>query len=330
MTSESTNPAASATGSDSAHPLNIDEAMKLDFHDPDEDTVEGEDDPQSKIGKDEAEDGQSSDEIEAAEGDEQEVEATGEEETGEDEPESAPEPADDVHVTVNGERLALSELKSGYLRQADYSRKTQHVAETRKGLEALSARVNRSVEAIADFLVKQIPQAPDPQLAMTNPGEFVQKKALHEASVAQVNAILSQAGEVADVANTLTTEQRKEHLQAENARLAEAFPTTATDEGRKTFFDAASVAARELGYSDEEIGQVVDHRMFALAHYAAIGMKAEKAREKAKAKVVNAPPVAPQKQRQSANQAASRRNQEAMKRLARTGSMQDALLVDFE
>src|SRR5690606_6466716 len=133
------------------------------------------------------------------------------------------------------ERLALSELKAGYQRQADYSRKTQEVAERRKGLEALSARVNQSVEAIADFLVKQIPAAPDPQLAMTNPGQFVQQKALHEAAAAQVNALLEQAGQVKDVANTLTAEQRKELLASENAKLAERFPTTATGEGRKKF-----------------------------------------------------------------------------------------------
>ena len=316
-------------GTDTAQSLSLDEAANIDFYDPEEDNVEDDQEPQSETETDEADDSLDPDETEATASDDDEDE--GDEEQPDEGQSVSEEPTDDVHVTVNGEKIALSALKAGYMRQADYSRKTQEVAETRKGLEAMSARVQTTVDAIASFLVKQIPEAPDPQLAMTNPGEFVQRKAMHEAAVQQVNALLSQAGEVKAVANTLTAEQRKELLMQENAKLAEAFPQTATDEGRKTFFDTASNAARELGYSDSEIQEVADSRMFALAHYAAIGMKAEKAREKAKAKVVNAPPVAPQKQRQQgANQAVARRNKEAMKRLARTGSIEDAMMIDFE
>lgn len=311
-------------GTDDAHPLSLDEAANIDFYDPEEDNVEAEADQQSEEVPGEADDSQEADEIEAAED-------TEGEEGQSDESEPAPEPTDDVHVTVNGQKLTLSELKAGYQRQADYSRKTTEVAEKRKALDALSARVNQTVETIADFLVKQIPAAPDPQLAMTNPAQFVQQKALHEAATAQVQALLEQAGAVKEVTEHLTAEQRRELLTQENARLAEKFPATATDEGRKKFFDTAAAAVKELGYSDAEIQSVSDHRMFALAHYAAIGMKAEQAREKAKQKVVNAPPVAPQKARsQGVTQGAARKNQEAMKRLARTGSIHDALAIDFD
>lgn len=307
-------------GTDTANTsLSMEDAMEIDFFDPSEDTEEDEVPEQSA----------EEEETEAPASDDDEDEGD-EEQTDEGQSDSE-EPTDDVHVTVNGEKVALSDLKAGYMRQADYSRKTQEVATTRRNLESMSARVETTVNAIADFLVKQIPEAPDPNLAMTNPSEFVQRKAMHEAAVQQVNQLLGQAGQVKDVANTLTAEQRKDLLMEENAKLAEAFPQTATDEGRKTFFDTASKAARELGYSDEEIQAVADSRMFRLAHYAAIGMKAEQARGKAKAKVVNAPPVAPQKQRQQgANQAAARRNKDAMKRLARTGSIEDAMMIDFD
>ena len=315
-------------GTGEAEPLSLDDAMALDIFDPSEEPEEAENAEQSQDEPGEIEDDQEPDEIEATADDEAEGEEPGETDEAS---EPDPEPADDVHVTVNGERLALSELKAGYQRQADYSRKTQEVAERRKGLEAMSARVNQTVEAVADFLIRQIPAAPDPQLAMTNPGQFVQQKAMHEAATAQVHALLEQAGQVKDVAQALTVEQQRELLQQENAKLAEVFPATATDEGRKAFFDTAAAAAKELGYSDDEIKTVMDHRMFSLAHYAAIGMRAEKAREKAKAKVQNAPPVAsPKAQKQGVNASKARRNQEAMKRLARTGSIADAMAIDFD
>lgn len=324
MTGESDN--LPMGGTDTAQPaLTLDDAANLDLYDPSEDTVESEEEQQSESVTDEAE-SQEADDTTAEEDDQAEAEAEGAEDEA-----ANPEPKDDVTVTVNGEQIALSDLKAGYMRQADYSRKTQEVATGRRDLEAMSARVTNTVNAIADFLVRQIPAAPDPSLSMTEPGKFVQQKAMHEAAVQQVNALLSQAGEVKAVSGQLSAQQRSELLAQENAKLSEAFPTTATEEGRKKFFDEAAAAAKELGWTDAEIQSSADHRMFAMAHYAAIGMKAEQAKAKAKQKVQNAPPVAPQKSRQQgANQAASRRNQEAMKRLARTGSIEDAMAIDFD
>lgn len=314
-------------GNETAQPLTLDQAAERFLLDPEEDNQEEATSETEEVETDEAA-GQETEDNSTSEDDGAESEEQGEtDETSE----PVAEPADDVIVVVNGEQITLADLKAGHLRQADYSRKTLEVAEKRKGLEALSARVTSSVNVIADFLVKQIPAAPDPQLAMTNPGQFVQQKALHEDAVQQVNAILSQASDVKGVVDTLTNEQKRELLVSENAKLSERFPATATEEGRKKFFDTAAIAAKELGYSDEEIKQAADHRMFALAHYAALGMRAEKAREKANLKVQSVPPVAPQRARpQGAQQATARRNQDAMKKLARTGSIEDAMSIDFD
>lgn len=315
---------AGLPASDSAQPsITLDDAANIDFSDPGVDNEEVEEEQQSETETDEAE-GQESDETPSEEDDTAEAEDEGAEDA------AKPEPEDDVTVTVNGQKLSLSTLKAGYMKERDYRHKTQELGNKRRDLEALSARVNQSVEAIAEFLTKQIPEAPDPQLAMTNPGEYVQKKALHEAAMVQVNAILSKAGDVKDVANTLTTEQRKELIDSENAKLAEAFPVTATQEGRKKFFEKAASAAKELGYSEEEINSTTDHRMFALAHYASIGFAAEQAKAKAAKKVANAPPVAQQRRQQGANASKARANQEAMKRLSKSGSIHDALSIDFD
>jgi hypothetical protein len=157
--------------SDSSRPsISLDDAADIDFYDPSEDNEEAEQEQQSEIETDEAEDSQEADET-TAEDDDQ----TEDEEEGTADEADKPEPSDDVTVTVNGEKVPLSDLKAGYMRQADYSRKTQEVANSRKSLDALSARVTASVDAIADFLSKQIPEAHDPSLAMTYPGVFVLK-----------------------------------------------------------------------------------------------------------------------------------------------------------
>lgn len=315
-------------GTESAQPsTSLDDLANLDIFDPEEDNEETGTEQESTDETVETGDETNGQETEeAADANETEQEAEGEGEADA----SNPEPKDDVTVSVNGERLALSELKSGYMRQADYSRKTQDVATKRRDLEALSARVTNSVNAIAEFLVKQLPEAPDLTLAATDPAAYVQKKALHDASMAQINEILSKVGDVKEVGNKLTDEQRSELLQAENAKLAEAFPAVATSDGRKKFFQSAAGAARELGYTDQEIQAVTDHRMFALAHYARLGMQAEKAKAKAAQKVQNVPPVAPQKRQPGVNAATAQRNKDAVKRLSRTGSIDDAMAIDFD
>ena len=325
MTTETTNSEASASESALSHALTLDEAADLDIHDPDEDNVETDEEQVSDEASDEVETDQEAEDPDPAEDDDE----TEDEDEGTAEEADKPEPEDGVTVTVNGEKITLSDLKAGYMRQADYSRKTQTIANEKRDLEALSARVTGSVNAIAEFLAKQIPEAPDPSLAMTNPGEYVQKQALHNQAVQQVQALLQQAENVKDVGNKLTDKQRAALLEEENAKLTEAFPVIATNEGRKKFFDNVSVAAHELGFSDKDLNSVTDHRLFKLAHYAALGLRAERAQAKAKQKAEGKPPVAPQKrQQQGVNRQA--KNRDAMKRLARTGSIEDALLVDFD
>lgn len=328
MTTEAATTPAQA-GSDSVQPsISLEDAANIDFYDPGEEpeTVEAEEEQNSETETDEAE-GQETDETEASDGDD---DAETGEETGEEDEASTPEPDDALAIIVDGHTLTLGELKKGYFREADYTRQKQAVSTKEKSLEAMTARVSQTVEAVADFLMKQIPPAPDPQLAMTHPSQFVQQKAMHDAAAAQINSLLAKAGEVKAVTKELSDEQKRELLSQENAKLAEIFPTTTTKEGRQQFFQTAATAAKELGYSDAEVGGVMDHRMFALAHYASIGMRAEKAREKAKAKVQNVPPVAPPKAQKQGNAAAVRRNQDAMKRLSRTGSIADAMAVDFD
>lgn len=306
-------------------PPDLDNPENLNFLETDDELdnqeteTDGNDDERETVATDE---GQETGESQAD--DETETEGKADEEA------SAADLKDDVIVVVNGEQKTLAELKTGYFRQADYSRKTLELTEKRRDLEAMTARVTTSVNAIAEFLSKQIPEAPDASLAMTDPGRYVREKAMHDAAMVQINAILEQANAPKEVANKLTAEQRSELLQSENAKLAEAFPTTATPEGRKKFFESAASAAKELGYSDEDIRGVTDHRMFALAHYARLGLAAEKAKAKAAQKVANVPPVAPNKRQQGATASKARANREAMKRLTQTGSIHDAMAIDFD
>lgn len=306
------------SGIDSAEPSDaLDNPANLNFGEPDEDQA-NEEVEQTGTETDSETDAPVED------GQEAEEPADG---TGAEEGVQPAEAKDDAVVDVAGEKLPISELKAGYQRQADYTRKTQELGNKRRDLEALSTRVTASVDAIADLLVKQIPPAPDASLAMTDPAKYVADKAMHDAMMAQVASVIEQAQAPKEAVNKLTQEQRSELIASENAKLAEAFPQTAKPETRKQFFQGAMSAASELGFTADEIGNALDHRFYKLAHYAQLGMAAEKAKAKATQKVANVPPMAQQKRQVPAK---IRANQDAMKRLAKSGSIHDALDIDFE
>lgn len=315
-------------GTDNTHSLSLDDAVNLDFEDPSEDNEEVADEPQSDEEPVEATDDVDQETEEAAD----EETPDDDTETGDDDPEAV-EISDDILVPMDDGPVPLKELKAGYMKQADYSRKTQELGNKRRDLEALSSRVSASVEAVAEFLQSSLPPAPNPALAIGTPAQqsqYLREKTLHDTAMAQVAALIEKANAPKDVLKTLTDEQRKEVLSTENAKLIEAFPTTTTPEGRKKFFEGTTAAAKKLGFSDEELKGVTDHRMFKLAHYARLGLAAEAAKAKAKQKVVNVPPVAPNKRQPGASATKARKNQEAMKRLARSGSIHDAMAIDFD
>lgn len=333
------NPGASA-GSDLSHPsTDINDVSNLNFWEPEDEANPEAEEPDAIDGDrepDEAdEDGQESEEPaedDAEEGEEPaEEESEGAEEPAEDESDDEKPVSDDVTVTLKGgEQVKLGELKQGYMRDRDYRHKTSELGQKRRELDELSSRIDQTVNAFSDFLASQLPEEPSPHLAVSDPTKYTQQKAMYDAAMGQVQKIIEMGRAPKEVNEKLTDQQRRDLLAEENAKLIDRFPQATNPEGRQKFFEGVFSAAQELGYSDDEMKRVTDHRTLALAHYAKLGMEAEKAKGKARTKVENVPPVTPKKKQHSKNAAAIKRNLEAKKRLTRTGSIHDAMLIDFE
>lgn len=318
-------------GSDSVQPSDaLDNPATLDFYEPEEDQDNSKTE-QSAGTETDRETGEAT-EGQETEGEPQEAVEQQDEQAAEGE-NSPKEPADSVLVAMpDGQKLELKELKSGYMRDRDYRHKTTEVANKRRDLEASSARVTGTVNAIAKLLMDQVPPAPDHSLSLSDPLRYVQEQAAHNSGRAVLDQLFQKAGELSNERNALTQEQQAEHARSEIAKLEQAFPQTRTQDGKVKFIERAVSAAREMGFTDDELNAVTDHRHFAVLHYAQLGLQAEKAQKVAARKTANVPPVAPQKQRQQGAVGAmkARANQEAMKRLTDSGSMTDAMSVDFE
>ncbi len=292
-------------GIDNAQPQADDTAPDWDYYDPDEDqdTAEAPEADATDDGTEVAEEAASTEET-------AEVEAS----------------ADAVVTMADGTKVKVQDLIQGHLRQDDYTRKTQELANTRKALSAEVERIEGITQAFVDHMSALVPPAPSHEVALRDPNRYTREMAAHQAAMAKVQELIEIGQQPKQVKEAVTAQEKAELAQVENARLIERFPTLAQPAERQKFFTEAVDAAAELGIPLAELQGLTDHRIFAALHYAAKGLKASKAMQVAQAKVQKAPPVAPQKPAVAKNSG----NAEAMRKLARSGSIRDAVKVDWD
>lgn len=318
MPIENDTPLNNGTVPETATPQN-ETAPDWDYYDPDEDQDTEETKPEVSEGEPAPDDESSN---EAASGDEQSDDAESKAEGDDKASKSA------LVVLPTGEKLPLEEVTKGFMRQQDYTRKTQAVAETRKALEATAQQLQAVQTAFVDYLSQYVPPAPDAALAYTNPAEYVAQKAAHEAAIARVSQIAELGRQAKGVSRQVDQVAHKEILDREFGMLVERIPALKDPKAREKFREGTFAAAREFGFTDEELATATDHRLFLLADAAREGIAARKARQAAKEKVAAVPPVtAPNKR---AAPTAKPGNREAMDRLKRTGSIRDAMAIDFD
>lgn len=276
----------------------------------------------------------------AAESDEPAEEATESEEdedAGEEETEEAVETEPRTYrVKVDGVDVEVpeDELIRGYSRTADYTRKTQQLAEERRAFqsEAEAVRAERqkyaeSLTQLTDALTQMQPAEPDwDRLRTENPGQYAATWAAWQQHKQEVAALESERQQV--MAALAVDQQREfaEKLESERAKLVEAIPAWKDAATAKTEKAAIAEYARSLGYGDEDLQSVYDHRLMVMLRKAYLFDRGEKARATTKPivqKRIEAAKV------QAPGSAASTRRvvsetTKAKQRLAKTGRIADA------
>ena len=321
MTGEPNNP---TPGTDNAEPISeTDNPSEFDYYDPEEDNVaavpEGGTDDETQTTEPAAE---VQEEIPAEVVDEVEPQA--------DEGEQTTEPVgeDAVVKMADGTEATVKDLIAGNMRQADHTRKSQENSNLRKKLETDAAQIEGITNAFVDYLTSLVPEDPPPGLASTDYQRFLAQKAQHDAGMAQIEKLIQLGAQPKEITDGHAKEDHKTQMEEQNRMLALAVPETATKDGRQKFFNDVQAVAAEVGFTKNEATQITDHRVFLLAQLAKEGIDARTAKVKVREKVAQAAPATPRKPGQAAKQANS--NVSAMRRLSQTGSIEDAMNIDFE
>jgi len=220
------------------------------------------------------------------------------EDTGTEQPEYAPDLAE---IEVNGKKYAVpTELKDGFLMQADYTRKTQEVAEMRKSVEAIKADAEAQFNVSQEFVqAKATLLNIDSQLSQFQNLDWNQYEAEDPVGAMsawrQFQQLEKAKGEVSGFINNQQTQRSAQAEQETANRLRETAEFAKKEiPGWSPDVDAkiTEFATTALGYSRETLMGAYSPAVYRTLHLAWLGHQSLMKQQAApKAQVSNVQPL---------------------------------------
>lgn len=239
------------------------------------------------------------------------------------------DPALKVRVVIDGveQTVTLEEALKGYSRTADYTRKTQEVAAQRKAQDAefQAVRGERAKYAALMTQLEQALQEPAPDWARIQreqPEEFPTLWASYQQRETERAAVAEERVKAQEAVQRDKATEYQQYVETEQAKLFDAIPEWKDADKAKAEKSELVAFAKELGFSQEELKGVADHRLVVLLRKAMLHDKAQAKRpaivqqiEKIKTATPGPKPTAKKPTSDVTK---------ARQRLAKTGSIDDA------
>jgi hypothetical protein len=193
-------------------------------------------------------------------------------------------------VTVSGEEkeLTLSELKSLAQQGADYTKKTQQVAEQRKALEAEAQAIEEARylrDAYAERLqaMEQLLSAPEQSesleyLKESDPIGYAVRIAELSQQKEQLQAVQAERKRIAEQQQAEQQQALRGYLAEQSAKLAQVLPEYSDPVKGEVLRSELRSFAKDIGFSDEELSMVRDSRQVLALHKAMLYDKLQKAK----------------------------------------------------
>lgn len=266
-----------------------------------------------------------------------------EEYEGELETEGAEEQDDDnsfdiltATVEVDGEEKTVEEMRNGYLRQQDYTRKTQQLAEARKEMDAEFEELNREraqyaqmLPALQERLEQPMEQEPDwDKLYDTDPRMAAkaerQWRKTQEERNAQLEAVRQERERMAQIDQQRRAQQLAQYTEEQTKLLPEVIPEWRDQKVARQEASSLRDFLVAEGFSHEDVDELRSAALVKIARKAMLfdqgqtrATKAKTAKVKPKAKTMRTGSRGSQPATKSAQT-------QALQRSKQTGRMQDA------
>jgi len=239
-------------------------------------------------------------------------------------------------IEVDGEEITIEELRSGHLRQKDYTRKTQELAENRKAMEAQYQEIEREraeyaqlLPAMAERIQQAAEQEPDwDTLYDTDPVMAAkaerQWRKEQEGRTAQLQAVQAEQQRMQQIATQKQEQMQQSYLEQQRHILPDIIPEWRDSKVAAT--EATQIRDFLLGegFSEQDVSGMSNATLVKLARKAMLYDRGETRANEVKAK--------PKKSRTKTLKSGSRASQpkrtsaaqEAQNRARKTGRVNDA------
>jgi|TARA_S200002703_G_C3770752_1_gene237295 hypothetical protein len=251
---------------------------------------------------------------------------------------------EDVYtVRVNGQDVdvSLDEALKGYTREADYTQKTQQLAEQRKQFEAeqsnlLAERAQTSqlrdayaqtLQQLEQQVQQGLGQEPDWDRAYQELDAKEYTRLVQDWNARKDNLQKIQV-EQHRVQKERATEQQtmmRAHLVQQSELMLQKLPQWQDQEVREAERTQLAEYAKTLGYTDDEIANAADHRAIVALYHSWQLSKLNASKPEAKKRVRKAPKMAKAGVPRSKNEVSTRRRQKLADRHATEGSVASAV-----
>ena len=346
-----TQPAPQEEVSSNTRPGSIQEAeeafLKM-INPPPEDNEESE---ETQASEEVSEDEPEPSDVESEEESEEEAEEEDSEESPEeDEPEEESETETVYTVRVDGKDVEVTEdeLLKGYSRQADYTKKTQELAEYRKEMDNALAyyqnEIQQTQQARAQYVdavesaiqnnyahLQQFQNVDWERLKLEDREEYLTKRDDYRQAQEQIDSLKQEHQAAAEKQQAEMQEQHKRVWAEEHQKMAQIIPDWNDNEKRMAISKAVGEYALARGYTQEELNQLVDHRSIIMLMkakaYEDIQQKHTAVRSK---KVRNKPKVVRSKAKKDKVSDSKRTRTAKIGRLKESGHVDDAADLIFD
>ena len=239
-------------------------------------------------------------------------------------------------IEVDGEEKTIEELRSGFLRQKDYTRKTQELAEGRRAQEhefqemqreraeyaqllpAMAERINQAAEQEPDW---DTLYDADPVMAAKAERQWRKQQ---EGRVAQLQAVQAEQQRMHQIAQTKQQQMQQSYLEQQRHVLPDIIPEWRDNKVAATEATQIRDFLINEGFTEQDVSGMSNATLVKLARKAMLYDRGETRANEVKAK--------PKKPRTKTLKSGSRASQpkrvstaqEAQNRARKTGSVNDA------
>lgn len=253
--------------------------------------------------------------------------------------EATPEtPAEEPTVTVKIDgkdvEVPLSELKNGYQRQADYTRKTMAVAEASKAAEAEASKAKAERAAYAQNLQKmqamlegsiEAQQNWTEERIAADPVGYLQQQRIANERQAKLQQVYAEQQRVASLTQAENQQALARHLEAQQQELLAKLPEWKDNAKATAEKNAIRDYLLDAGYQESDVSSITDARAVVMARKAMLFDQMVSKAQVAAKKVSTLPTKV---ERPGAGDAPTvDRRSAAFQKLAKSGRVEDAAAV---